>query len=100
MTFTQLTARLKNFLMGWLLVLGLTEGLVECATVCLKSEVILTVTWVYNKSKLEYECLTSKCPLEFTVHEKSPSREHLCGLHRHLSRGDWVKEFIKVTYII
>ena len=27
--------------MGWLLVLGLKEGLVECATVCIKSEVIL-----------------------------------------------------------
>ena len=40
-TFTQLTARLKNFLKGWLLVLGLKEGLVECATLCIKSEVIL-----------------------------------------------------------
>ena len=40
-TFTQLTARLKNFLMGWLLVLSLNDGLVECATVCVKSEVIL-----------------------------------------------------------
>ena len=40
-TFTQLTARLKNFLRGWLLVLSLKEGLVECATVCVKSEVIL-----------------------------------------------------------
>ena len=36
-TFTQLTARLKNFSRGWLL----TLGLVECATVCIKSEVIL-----------------------------------------------------------
>ena len=41
MTFTQLTGRLKNFLRGWLLVLGLMEGLVECGTVCIKSEVIL-----------------------------------------------------------
>ena len=40
-TFTQLTARLKNFLMGWLLVLSLKECLVECATVCVKSVVIL-----------------------------------------------------------
>ena len=40
-TFTQLTTRLKNFLRGWLLILGLKEGLVECATVCVKSEVIL-----------------------------------------------------------
>ena len=35
-TFFQLTARLKNFLMRWLLVLGLKECLVECATVCIK----------------------------------------------------------------
>jgi hypothetical protein len=40
-TFTQLTARLKNFLRGWLLLLGLKECLVECATMCIKSEVIL-----------------------------------------------------------
>jgi hypothetical protein len=40
-TFAQLSARLKNFLRGWLLVLGLKEGLVECATVCVKSVVIL-----------------------------------------------------------
>ena len=41
-TFAQLSARLKNFLGGWLLVLGIKEGLVECATVCVKSVVILT----------------------------------------------------------
>ena len=40
-SFTQLTPRLYNFLRLWLLVLGLKEGLVECATVCVKSEVIL-----------------------------------------------------------
>ena len=32
-TFTQVISRLKNFLVGWLLILGLKEGLVECATV-------------------------------------------------------------------
>ena len=53
MTFTQLTARLNNFLRGWLLVLGLKEGLVECATVCVKSEVILTVNDVPGKDPLE-----------------------------------------------
>ena len=36
-----MTPRLKNFLVGWLLLLGLKEGLVECATVCIKSVVIL-----------------------------------------------------------
>ena len=37
----ELTSRLKNFLRGWLLILGLKECLVECATVCVKREVIL-----------------------------------------------------------
>ena len=45
-TFTQLTARLKNFLMDWLLVLGLEKGLVECATLCVKSWVILVSKYV------------------------------------------------------
>ena len=40
-TFTQLTARLKNILRGWLLTFGLKKCLVECATVSVKSEVIL-----------------------------------------------------------
>jgi hypothetical protein len=44
-TFVQLSARLKNFLGGWLLVLGLKEGLVECATVCVKSVVILRFSY-------------------------------------------------------
>jgi hypothetical protein len=51
-TFTQLTARLKNFLRGWLLVFGLKEGLVECATVCVKSEVILK--YMYHTVYLTY----------------------------------------------
>ena len=34
---TQLSARLENFLGVWLLVLGIKEGLVECAAVCVKS---------------------------------------------------------------
>ena len=46
-TFTQLTTRLKHFLMDWVLVLGLIEGLVECAPFCLKSEVILVYTMHY-----------------------------------------------------
>ena len=43
-TFTQLTARLKNFLFNRLVVSlepRVEEGLVECATLCVKSEVIL-----------------------------------------------------------
>ena len=50
-TFIQLTARLKNFLMDWLLVKtkpssrpkGLEEGLEECVTLCIKSWVILYI---------------------------------------------------------
>ena len=38
-----MSARLTNFLGGWLLVLGIKEGLVECATVCVKSVVILSI---------------------------------------------------------
>ena len=51
-TFAQLSARqgLKNFLRGWLLVLDLKEGLVECATVCVKSMVILGY-WVVHELK-------------------------------------------------
>ena len=49
-TFTQLTARLKNFLSDWLLALGIKEGLVYSAIVCLNSEVILIS--VCNVSKL------------------------------------------------
>ena len=45
-----MTPRLKNILMSWLLVLGLNEGLVECATVCVKSEVILTYNNQHNSN--------------------------------------------------
>ena len=48
-TFTQLTARLKNFLRGWLSALGIKEGLVECATMCVKSEVIFILEYVISE---------------------------------------------------
>ena len=57
-TFTQLTARFENFLRGWLLVLGLKEGLVECATVCVKSEVILTSTYIVGARCVLLRCNT------------------------------------------
>ena len=61
-TFTQLTKRLNNFLRGWLLILDLKEGLVECATVCIKSEVILMVYVVNVKCmKLTYISLFVIC---------------------------------------
>jgi hypothetical protein len=39
MTITQQAVR------GWLLILGLKEGLVECGTVLIKSEVILMIVF-------------------------------------------------------
>ena len=51
MTFVQLSARLKDFLGGWLLVLGIKEGLVECATVCVKSVVILSAIFYTNNER-------------------------------------------------
>ena len=39
--FVQVNSRLLEFLMRWLLVLDLKECLAECATVCIKSVVIL-----------------------------------------------------------
>jgi hypothetical protein len=62
MTFTQLTASLKNFLMGWLLVLGLKESQVECAIVCVKREVILIyVYYEYYRVLLTYYLHKKKC---------------------------------------
>jgi hypothetical protein len=48
-TFTQLTARLKSFLMVRLLVLHLQECLVEFAKVCDKRVFILHTTFVISK---------------------------------------------------
>ena len=57
-TFTQLKARLKNFLSGWLLVLGQKKCLVECATLCIKSEVILMTTYIFLVYR--WTCLQGK----------------------------------------
>ena len=54
-TFTQLTERLQNFLRVWLLVLGLKEGLIKCATVCVKSQDILVsmyLSWLLAEQYL------------------------------------------------
>ena len=56
-TFAQLSARLKNFLRGWLFVLGLKEGLVEWPTVCVKSVVILTFRQgLFGSKELQKRC--------------------------------------------
>ena len=56
-TFTQLTARLENFLRGWLLTLGIKEGLLECAIVCVKSEVILIHNEQIGKKPTFFKCI-------------------------------------------
>ena len=61
-TFAQLSARLKNFLRGWFLVLGLKEDLVECATVCVKSVVILL------SRDFQWTCATDQtAPKQFSI---------------------------------
>ena len=45
--FVQLSSRLMEFLMGWLLVLGLKDCLVECAKVCVKSVVMPSHTLLF-----------------------------------------------------
>ena len=50
MIFVQPSSRLMYFLMGWLLVLGLKACLVKCATVCVRSMVILQ--YMYQDIKL------------------------------------------------
>ena len=43
-------AKALKVLVGWLLVLGLKEGLVECATVCVKSWVTLALVHRLNET--------------------------------------------------
>ena len=74
-TFVQLSARLKNFLRGWLLVLGLKEGLVECATVCVKSVVIL-VSKSICKEKLRIVTFKPKTSVYLFVVQSYSSTYH------------------------
>ena len=66
--FYSTESKLKNFLRGWLLILGLYEGLVECATVCVKSEVILM--WV-GAERGEREKLISLVHFSGVIHNSS-----------------------------
>ena len=69
----------RLFLVGWLLVLGLKECLVECATGCVKSVVILTgqVRWEYVQ--------TSKMP-KFLSHSPCQLTGWKSGSNGHYSR--------------
>ena len=69
-TFTQLNTRLKNFLRGWLLVLGLKECLVERETLCVKSEVILLSFSNYTEKTFEIRLFSS---LLYRGRKKAPS---------------------------
>ena len=65
--------------MGWLLVLGLKECLVECATLCVKGEVILIflfVSFQRNWSFLVTPFLVQDC---LTDEEKAKYNEEHCG---------------------
>ena len=80
--------RPKNFLMGWLLVLGLKEGMVECATVCVKSWVILKrsqelIVLIYTSRRQKkvaklFPCCRLKSFIIVTIHER-----------RYLYAGRW-----------
>ena len=62
--FVQLSARLKNFWGGWLLVLSIKESLVKCATVCVKSVVILMIIHMY----LGFQFICLCYPLQSNLH--------------------------------
>ena len=57
--------------MDWLLVLGLEEGLVECATLCIKS-------WVILVSSLDQEILPTEIPGLFLGCIKALGQTALC----------------------
>jgi hypothetical protein len=101
-TFIQLTARLKIFLRGWLIFLGLKEGLVECATVCVKSEFIL----LYTVLTLSYSTPWEIAPKGSRVWQKMSFFSYYfyswkC-LKMHKSKKTqwtyWVRSLFKVTF--
>ena len=61
----------KNFLRGWLLVLGLKECLVECATLCVKSEYILIMSILDSTLLSSLVALASTKLRYLTVQEQS-----------------------------
>ena len=73
MTFAQLSARLKNFLKGWLLVLDLKEVLVKCATVCVKSVVILRYLTEESLSLFQGICDTETAREYFRTSTVTPA---------------------------
>ena len=93
-TFTQLYTRPKIFLRGWLLVLGLEEGLVECATLCVKSWVILLdLLGLFKKCVKEY-----KVNVILLMRRKMGYALRLCHerVLKKLRRHKAVKRYFKV----
>ena len=74
MIFVQPSSRLMYFLMGWLLVLGLNDCLVKCATVCVRSMVILRM------ASQMIECYQFRCHF-------AESQEMACYLKREAYSG-------------
>ena len=108
-TYAQLSARLKNFLRGWLLVLGLKERLVECATVCVKSVVILQVIPTYNywppqcfsSSGIteKYMCL-EVCESKTVSHHSDICENYLCvSTYSELLRFDFRCPSIRYKFL-
>ena len=81
-TFTQLTARLKNFLRGWLLVLGLKEGQVKCAMVCVERGHILLIKHVdsFRRDFFYYLLQGKNCYFETNI------LSHIC---KYLYQDIW-----------
>ena len=84
-TFTQLTVRINEFLVGWLLFLGLKEGLLECAIVCVKSWVILTnycqgvnvLFSIYTKTKTLFSKEPPKKDQQVRIQKRKPEKKYV-----------------------
>ena len=106
-TFTQLNARLKKFLMGWLLVLGLKECLVECATLCVKSEVMLLWDHSYITSARGLGLLVLKMARFVDVlggsekvknHADQRCRRIIWMVHKDLNAPNWLNKQNNSTF--
>ena len=69
---------LLTFLRGWLLVLGLKEGLFKCATVCIKSEVILLNIDEKRKQKQFFHEFYNICKNSDLISHSRRTRAYRC----------------------
>ena len=96
-TFTQLSARLKNFLRGWLLVSSLKECLKECATLCVKSEVILVFIVVDFQKVLPYFLI--EIVLLWMVWRGNVDKSY-CASHIQILEDDNLHNYIRYMELI